>query len=106
MLLQLLDVDVSRTPDQIESLLREARESLGTIRLQPIPEPGDHSPAYLAFDPCIGRRLNTFVPLRVITPPPVDQTWNAMQSFLDGWYDLRLLAMTTDISTWEVSIHI
>jgi len=83
-------------------LIVDARQQLNFIRSNPIPDLNLSSPARLAFDPCIGGRLKTFVPLRIISVPPLEKTWEAIDALLDGWKELSLLANTHNLSTWEV----
>ncbi len=84
-------------------LISQARLELASIRADCAPEPSEEAAAYAAFDPYIARRLNTFLPVRVIEPPSSSQTWMRLDEFLDGWQDFAKLARTYCISTWEVS---
>ena len=83
-------------------LIGDARQQLNFIRSHPVPDLNLSSPARLAFNPCIGGRLKTFVPLRVIAVPQLERTWEAINALLDGWNELSLLSNTHNLSTWEV----
>lgn len=83
-------------------LINQAREHLHSIRVHPSPEPDPDSPARRAFDPYVARRLNTFIPIRVIDVPTAEDTWSAMDRFLEGWEELSVLSLTGEISTWDV----
>ncbi|KAG5650935.1 hypothetical protein H0H81_010490 [Sphagnurus paluster] len=85
-----------------QNFLDLAKEQLMIIRSHPSPEPGSSSPAHHAFDPCIARRLKTFVPLRVIPVPPQEDTWKAVEATLNGWQEVSLLAHAHALSTWEI----
>ncbi|KAF7323348.1 hypothetical protein HMN09_00115700 [Mycena chlorophos] len=102
-LLQLMDASVFRSPSNFMQLIGIARNHLKTVQSYPAPEPPEGSVAHLAFDPYIARKLNSSVPIRVIPPPPIAETWKAVEHMLDGWEELRLLSLTTPIATWETA---
>ena len=82
-------------------LVQSAREQLFVIRTYS-PECSSESPAQLAFDPYIGRRLQMFTPIRVIPPPDLQKTCDAIESLLDGIYEISLLKETNELITWDV----
>ncbi|KAG5721407.1 N-alpha-acetyltransferase, 35 NatC auxiliary subunit [Termitomyces sp. T112] len=101
-ILQLMQVDVFSSPSDYQNLIDSAREQLMLIRSYPSPEPGTVSPALHAFDPYIARLLKTNVPLRVLSIPPSEETWKAIDRLLDGWQEACLLAQAHCLSTWEI----
>lgn len=94
--------DVLKDPAQYHRLVQVARQHLEYIETHPSPEFEKGSKPHLAFDPYIGRRLNTFIPMRVIPVPSSKQTWHTIRRLLDGWQELSLLAQCHSISIWEV----
>lgn len=101
-ILELMDCGTYRDSAHIHALLSSAREQLRSIRSRPCPVPAPGSNAFLAFDPFVARKLNSFGPLRTHELPPQERVWDALQCFLDDWDELRLLCGTTSILTWEV----
>jgi hypothetical protein len=94
--------DIHRERSKFLSLISIAKEKLQFIRSNPYPAPAIDSPARLAFDPHITRRLNSTAPLRVVDPPAIERTWDAVETLLDGLSELSVLSITTSLSTWEV----
>lgn len=86
-------------------LVQSAREQLLVIQSYS-PECSPESPAQLAFDPYIGRRLQMFTPIRVISPPDIQKTCDAIGKLLDGIDEISLLKDTNELITWEVSFSI
>ncbi len=84
-----------------QALIFQARDALHYLREHPAPTPPPSSPAHLAFDPYIARRLICFIPIRVLTLPPMDETWRALELMLDGWHEMSLLSVARNVSTWE-----
>ncbi|KAI0062099.1 Mak10-domain-containing protein [Artomyces pyxidatus] len=68
----------------------------------PIPSPNSSSPAVLAFDPYITRRLSSIMPLRVLELPPLETTWAALASLLRGLSEVGTLVGTPSLMTWKV----
>lgn len=99
-----MNLDVYKNHARFQELLSTAREHLQFTRTHLSPEPIPGSIPYLSFDPYIARRLNSFIPLRVLDIPGHEQTCNTIEALLDGWYELSLLSITKDISTWEVIV--
>ena len=88
----------------LHDLVQSAREQLLVIQTYS-PECSPGSPAQLAFDPYIGRRLQMFTPIRVIPPPDLQKTCDAIRRLLDGVDEVSLLKDTKELITWEVSSH-
>ena len=89
----------------LQDLVQFAREQLLVIQTYS-PECSSESPAQLAFDPYIGRRLQMFTPIRVIPPPDFQKTCDAIGRLLDGFDEISLLKDTNELITWEVSFSI
>jgi len=87
---------------EVLALLSTAREQLQFLRLHPFSMPETECPSKPAFDPYITRRLNSFAPLRTVEPLSTEETWNSIESLIEGWYEVSVLSRTTKISTWEV----
>lgn len=87
---------------EFQRLVFSAKEHLAAVAASPPIECGDGSPAALAFDPYIGRRLQTATPIRVIPPPSFEQTCKTVGEFLDGLQEVGLLETVEDLSTWQV----
>jgi hypothetical protein len=94
--------DVFADTPTFEDLLDIAHEQLMVIRAHPSLEPLPDSPAHRAFDPCVARRLKTFVPLRIVPVRTPGETWQALDAMLQGWRELSRLSKTINLSTWEV----
>ncbi|KIK64309.1 hypothetical protein GYMLUDRAFT_71269 [Collybiopsis luxurians FD-317 M1] len=97
---------LARERAQFLHLLKQARELLLTIRAHVqsqalAPTLPSSSPARAAFDPYIARKLDTFLPVRIIEVPSPEQTYDAYESLLDGWEELARLSNTYHITTWD-----
>ncbi|KAI0046941.1 Mak10-domain-containing protein [Auriscalpium vulgare] len=102
-LLELFRLDPIADRPQFATLLATASTLLQSIRSRPeIPPPGRDSAGFLAFDPHITRRLNSFMPLRVLSIPDQDTSWDALESLLRGWADLCDLTDGENLLTWKV----
>lgn len=101
-ILQLMHSNVFADSSLFEDLLDAAHEQLMIIRNHPSSEPQPDSPAHLAFDPWVARRLKTFVPLRIVPVRAPDETWRTLNAMLHGWRELNHLSKTISLSTWEV----
>ena len=88
----------------LHDFIQSAREQLLVIQTYS-PECSPESPAQLAFDPYIGRRLQMFTPIRVIPPPEFQKTCDAIGKLLDGVDEISLLKDTNELVTWDVSVH-
>ncbi|KAF8461150.1 Mak10 subunit, NatC N-terminal acetyltransferase-domain-containing protein [Russula ochroleuca] len=93
----------SKDRDHFVVLLSLARNYLQSIRSNPPPEPPPHSPAALAFDINITRKLNNFMPLKAHCLPPQDFAWNALADLLDGWADICKVSAVASLTTWKVA---
>ncbi|KZT74069.1 Mak10-domain-containing protein [Daedalea quercina L-15889] len=102
-IMQLLKLTLPLSTRELRRLTEDARTLLHRIRSQSIPTPGPESPAILALDSYVSRRIACFMPVRIISLPPQDQAWDALSRLLDGWEELALLLDTPCISTWEIA---
>ncbi|CDO71912.1 hypothetical protein BN946_scf184940.g59 [Trametes cinnabarina] len=60
------------------------------------------SPAALAMDPYIARRLPNFMPIRVTELPTLEKTWEALEGFLEYWQEVGKLVTSPSLMKWEV----
>ncbi|KAH9890498.1 Mak10-domain-containing protein [Cubamyces lactineus] len=83
----------------------EIAASLGLLHrvraLQPEISPG--SPALLAIDPYIARRLPNFMPIRVTELPTQDKIWDMLQGFLEYWQEVINLVTSPSLLEWEAA---
>ena len=100
--LQLLRMPLPLDTREVRRQVADARTLLQRIRSHDIVQPHAQSPARLAFDPRISRRLACFMPVRTIDLPPQEQAWDTLSHFLDGWEELSCMLDTACVSTWEV----
>ncbi|KAF8172074.1 Mak10 subunit, NatC N-terminal acetyltransferase-domain-containing protein [Pholiota molesta] len=100
-LLQVMSTEPTKDRFEFQRLVFSAKEHLAAVEASPPIECGDDSPAALAFDPYIGRRLQTATPIRVIPPPSFEQTCKKVGQFLDGLQEVGLLETVEDLSTWQ-----
>lgn len=63
------------------------------------------SPVPLAMDPYIARRLPNFMPIRVTDIPPPDETWDALDRYLQYWGEVGHLVNSHVLLKWEVSAN-
>ncbi|KAF8959765.1 Mak10 subunit, NatC N-terminal acetyltransferase-domain-containing protein [Flammula alnicola] len=101
-LIQVMSTDPTKDRFEFQKLVFVAKDYLHTVEANPTIDIGPDSPAQLAFDPYIGRRLQMATPIRVVPPPSFDQTCKILNYFLDGLYEVGLLETVDDLSTWEV----
>ncbi|KAI0792657.1 Mak10 subunit, NatC N-terminal acetyltransferase-domain-containing protein [Abortiporus biennis] len=102
-LLELFRLDVTAHLDNLNPLIRIARNHLNTILTQPqVPTPVPGSPALLAIDPHITRRLHNFIPIRMLELPDQDQVWASIDQLLKDWEELDKLLHSDSISAWDV----
>lgn len=92
----------SEDRDHYVVLLSVARGHLQSIRSNPPSEPSPHSPAALAFDIHIMRKLSNFMPLKAHHLPPQDLAWNALTDMLDGWADICKVSAVASLTAWKV----
>ena len=78
-------------------------EALEHVRTRPSKTPQDGSPALLAFDPRVSRRLHTVIPIRVVDLPEQNVVWTSLERLLYGWADVDYLRDSNSISSWQVS---
>ena len=101
-MLNLIRHHPSKDRDHYEVLLSLARGYLQSIRSNAPPEPPPHSPAALAFDIHITRKLSNFMPLKSHCLPPQHFAWNALADMLDGWADICKVSAVASLTTWKV----
>ncbi|KAL9714643.1 N-alpha-acetyltransferase, non-catalitic subunit [Leucoagaricus gongylophorus] len=92
------DFPINGTPGYIsicEELLRQ-------LSLHSIPEPYPDSVARLAFDPYVSKRLDTAVPIRVLSIGSAGETWRVFSLFLKGLKETSQLAASHNLATWKV----
>lgn len=99
-----MSAESTTSPHILHDLIKFAREQLLVVQTYS-PECSPGSPAQLAFDPYIARRLQMFTPIRVIPPPDLQKTCDAFRRFLDGLDEINLLKDTDELLTWEVSCY-
>lgn len=104
-LLQIMSAEIMISSHILHDLIQSAREQLFVIQKYS-PECSPESPAQLAFDPYIGRRLQMFTPTRVIPPPDFQKTCDAISRLLDGLDEISLLKTTNQLLTWETVGHL
>ncbi|KIY68793.1 hypothetical protein CYLTODRAFT_373907 [Cylindrobasidium torrendii FP15055 ss-10] len=102
-MLLLMNTSAFDHPQTFQATLSQARVALAYVRQHSAPAPSRDSPAHLAFDPYIGRRLVTFIPIRVLELPPVEHSWDAIQRLLDGWQEMATLAYSHSLTAWETA---
>jgi|SRR5712672_3656905 hypothetical protein len=101
-MLNLIRGHPSEDRDYYVVLLGMARGYLQSIRSNPPSEPPSHSPAALAFDIHITRKLSNFTPLKAHHLPSQDVSWNALADMLDGWADICKVSAVASLTTWKV----
>ncbi|KAF8643573.1 hypothetical protein AX16_008961 [Volvariella volvacea WC 439] len=101
-LLQMFNSHILRDSTALQSLIDFAQYQIQLIRPTDPPTPPPNSAALLVFDVNISRRLSTFVPVRVIPLPDQQKVWDAYIALLDGWAEVRKLALTKSITTWNI----
>ena len=79
-----------------------ARGLLQNVRTMETPMIPPDSPIHLALDPYIARRLPNFMPIRVTELPPLTETWETLDGFLQYWRDVGHLVNSPSILKWEV----
>lgn len=99
-----MNSDIFRDQLAFQNLLNQAQVELRSLIAMPALEFSPNTLPYLSFDPYIGRRLNSFVPIRVLTLPEMSDTWKAFGDFFDGLYEISLLSNTKSLSTWKVRV--
>ncbi|ETW85144.1 hypothetical protein HETIRDRAFT_236580, partial [Heterobasidion irregulare TC 32-1] len=101
-LLELFALEMPMDRQRCQTLLAHARTYLYNIRYRPAPPaPPVGSPALLAFDPYVSRRLNTLAPLQILPMLAQEDTWDALGNLLDGWTELCQLSAISHLSTWK-----
>ncbi|KAF8872660.1 Mak10 subunit, NatC N-terminal acetyltransferase-domain-containing protein [Gymnopilus junonius] len=101
-ILQLLSTDLTRNRLEFQQLVFQAQNDLHSVQATSPIECDPDSLAQLAFDPYIGRRLQTATPIRVVPPPSFQETCEALRKFLDGMFEIGLLETVDNLSTWQI----
>ncbi|KAI9069479.1 Mak10-domain-containing protein [Trametes sanguinea] len=102
-MLQLYRADILNEPSQSQTDAAIALALLHKIRTtkhSPIPP---DSPALLAMDPYIARRLPNFMPIRVTELPSQEKIWEALEGFLDYWQEVCKLVASPLLLKWEAA---
>ena len=98
-----MSISTPRHHHEFIQLIVLARDHLHAMKSGPSPpDPSPSSLVPLAFDPHVGRQLQMATPIRIVTPPPFEDTCKAMERFLDGLFDVCLLSSSEQLSTWQV----
>ncbi|CAL1703300.1 unnamed protein product [Somion occarium] len=100
-LLELFRLDLSQHRDKLRPFLVIALNELHKVQHTTISTPPPDSPALLAIDPSITRRLPNFIPIRVVALPSQEKVWQTISELLDGLNELDHLLDATSLSAWE-----
>lgn len=103
MLLDLYKLDLLKRTSELWYHVAVARGLLHRVRTTHQDTLPADSPAYLAIDPYIARRLPNFMPIRVTDLPPFEQIWDALDNFLAFWEQIGHLVSSPSLLRWEVS---
>jgi len=102
-MLQLLITPIPAQNSQALDFIKKVRGNITSILAHPATAPTPGSPASRVFDPYISRRFPTFIPIRVIEVPPMEQTFQMIRRMLDGFEEMTRLSATSEVWNWEVS---
>lgn len=102
-MLQVMSTEPSKDRFEFQRLVLLAKDHLHTVESNPSLKCGPDSPVHLAFDPYIGRRLQTATPIRIVTPPSIEDTYKSLHRFIEGLYEVGVLETFDQLSAWEVS---
>ncbi|PPQ78350.1 hypothetical protein CVT25_011633 [Psilocybe cyanescens] len=102
-MLQVMSTEPSKDRSEFQKLVLRAHDHLHTVESSSPPEYEPGSIIQLAFDPYIGRRLQTATPIRIVTPPAFDDTYKGLHHFIDGLYEVSMLDTCDQLSTWEIA---
>lgn len=101
-LLQVMSTDPTKNRFDFQRAVITGQEHLKLVESSPPVDCEEDSPAQLAFDPYIGRRLQTATPIRVVPPPSFKDTCRAVTHFFDGLQEVGLLETVEELNTWQV----
>ncbi|KAI0668348.1 Mak10-domain-containing protein [Trametes maxima] len=105
-LLELYRADPLNGVDQLHVDIAAGLGLLHRIRTgEQDPLPPD-SPALLAIDPHIARRLPNFMPIRVTDLPPQSKSWEALEAFLEYWQEVVQLVTSPSLLKWESAVSL
>ena len=65
--------------------------------------PTAESPALVALDPRITRRLHTVMPLRELELPSQEAVWDDMDRMIDDWENVAHLRENHTLLAWQVT---
>ncbi|KAL1746476.1 Mak10 subunit, NatC N-terminal acetyltransferase-domain-containing protein [Schizophyllum fasciatum] len=100
-MLLLMSCDMHRNLPSVFPLIEEARRHLNAVQTNLPPTPPPNTLAHLAFDPYIARRLNTFIPVRVITLRPIEETFRDVGHMIERWEEVASLTVVPDLTIWR-----
>ncbi|KAI0648442.1 Mak10-domain-containing protein [Trametes meyenii] len=100
-ILQLYRVNPLNGVDQLRVDIAAGLGLVYRIRMrEQDPLPPD-SPALLAMDPYIARRLPNFMPIRVTDLPSQSKSWEALEAFFEYWQEIIHLVTSPSLLKWE-----
>ncbi|KAI0713691.1 Mak10 subunit, NatC N-terminal acetyltransferase-domain-containing protein [Earliella scabrosa] len=102
-LIELYRLNLLRESTELGFHIALARGLLQNVRTMQTPLIPPDSPIHLAIDPYIARRLPNFMPIRVTELPPLTETWDTLDGFLQYWRDVGHLVNSQSILKWEVA---
>ncbi|KAI0344977.1 Mak10-domain-containing protein [Trametopsis cervina] len=101
-LLELFDLSTTGNSDSILSVVTVALKALRQVQKRPSSPPAPGSPALLAFDPRVSRRLHTVIPIRVVELLEPQAVWSGLEQLLNGWADVDYMRNTRLMYSWQV----
>ncbi|KJA19072.1 hypothetical protein HYPSUDRAFT_144144 [Hypholoma sublateritium FD-334 SS-4] len=101
-LLQVMSTDPTKNRFDFQHAVITGKDHLKLVESCPPIDCEDDSPAQLAFDPYIGRRLQTATPIRVVPPPSFEDTCRTVAYFFDGLQEVGLLETVEELNTWQL----
>ncbi|KAI0373145.1 Mak10-domain-containing protein [Pilatotrama ljubarskyi] len=102
-ILQLYRSNPLTNVDELQVDIAAALGLLYRIRASPQSPLPPHSPALLAMDPYIARRLPNFMPIRVTELPPQEESWKTLEAFLGYWQEVARLVTSPSLLKWEAA---
>ncbi|EMD34296.1 hypothetical protein CERSUDRAFT_140689 [Gelatoporia subvermispora B] len=102
-ILQLLRLSVPSSAEELSAFLLHARLLLGHMKSESLYTPPETSLVNSAVDPYVTRFLHNFLPVRKLVLPGSDETWQAMERWLDGWEELGSLLGCSYVLSWEIA---
>ncbi|RDX47440.1 hypothetical protein OH76DRAFT_1385246 [Lentinus brumalis] len=102
-LLQLYKLDLHKDTAELWYNVAVVRGLLHRVRASHQDSLPPDSPAPLAMDPYIARRLPNFMPIRVTELPPFEATCDALDTYLGHWGEIGHLVTAPSILKWETA---